>query len=95
MTRDLDEGSYYVSRGGQIPVKWTAPEVYYNYIHDGITYFIMCIYRLYTIRSIQQRVMCGVLVVSCMRSGALDTNHLKATPTLKYVTITTETELKY
>ena len=27
MSRDLMEGSYYVSRGGKIPVKWTAPEV--------------------------------------------------------------------
>ena len=27
MARDLDEGSYYVSHGGKIPVKWTAPEV--------------------------------------------------------------------
>jgi ephrin-B len=26
MARDLDEGSYYISHGGQIPVKWTAPE---------------------------------------------------------------------
>ena len=28
MSRDLMEGSYYVSHGGKIPVKWTAPEVY-------------------------------------------------------------------
>ena len=27
MARDLEESSYYVSQGGQIPVKWTAPEV--------------------------------------------------------------------
>ena len=27
MTRDLQESSYYISRGGKIPVKWTAPEV--------------------------------------------------------------------
>ena len=26
MSRDLESGEYYVSRGGQIPVKWTAPE---------------------------------------------------------------------
>jgi hypothetical protein len=26
MSRDLDEGNYYVSQGGKIPVKWTAPE---------------------------------------------------------------------
>jgi len=27
MARDLDESSYYVSHGGKVPVKWTAPEV--------------------------------------------------------------------
>ena len=27
MSRDLADESYYVSRGGKIPVKWTAPEV--------------------------------------------------------------------
>ncbi len=27
MSRDLADESYYVSRGGMIPVKWTAPEV--------------------------------------------------------------------
>ena len=27
MSRDLADESYYVSHGGKIPVKWTAPEV--------------------------------------------------------------------
>ena len=27
MSRDLEEGHYYVSHGGKVPVKWTAPEV--------------------------------------------------------------------
>ncbi len=27
MSRDLDDEHYYVSHGGKIPVKWTAPEV--------------------------------------------------------------------
>ena len=27
MSRDLMDENYYVSHGGQIPVKWTAPEV--------------------------------------------------------------------
>ena len=26
MSRDLADGTYYVSHGGMIPVKWTAPE---------------------------------------------------------------------
>lgn len=28
MSRDLAQQDYYISQGGQIPVKWTAPEVY-------------------------------------------------------------------
>ena len=27
LSKDLQEGIYYMSRGGKIPVKWTAPEV--------------------------------------------------------------------
>ena len=27
MARDLEESNYYVSHGGKIPLKWTAPEV--------------------------------------------------------------------
>ena len=27
MSRDLEDENYYVSHGGKIPVKWTAPEV--------------------------------------------------------------------
>ena len=26
MSRDLEDAGYYVSQGGQIPVKWTAPD---------------------------------------------------------------------
>jgi hypothetical protein len=29
MARDLMDDTYYKSSGGKIPVKWTAPEVYY------------------------------------------------------------------
>ena len=28
------EDDYYKSSGGQIPVKWTAPEVYTSDVHD-------------------------------------------------------------
>ena len=32
MSRDLSNMDYYVSHGGQVPIKWTAPEVYlYKY----------------------------------------------------------------
>ena len=27
MSRDLSASDYYVSQGGKIPIKWTAPEV--------------------------------------------------------------------
>ena len=27
MARDLEESNYYISHGGKIPLKWTAPEV--------------------------------------------------------------------
>ena len=27
LSRDLEDESYYISHGGEIPVKWTAPEV--------------------------------------------------------------------
>lgn len=27
MSRDLDDEDYYLSNGGKIPFKWTAPEV--------------------------------------------------------------------
>ena len=27
MSRDLDDEEYYISNGGKVPIKWTAPEV--------------------------------------------------------------------
>ena len=27
MSRDVEDENYYVSKGGKVPVKWTAPEV--------------------------------------------------------------------
>ena len=27
MSRDLEDNHYYITHGGKIPVKWTAPEV--------------------------------------------------------------------
>ena len=35
MARDLEENNYYISRGGKVPVKWTAPEVALN-VEDSI-----------------------------------------------------------
>ena len=31
MARDLEESEYYISQGGKVPVKWTAPEVGLEY----------------------------------------------------------------
>ena len=82
MSRDLADETYYVSSGGMIPIKWTAPEVGYSCIMTSA--HKCCLYhRLYTIRSTPQPVMCGVLGVSCMRYGVSDTNHLKTTLMLR------------
>ena len=78
MSRDLEEGSYYISHGGNIPVKWTAPEVMVDRQHIGEgSLHSEC--RPSTTRSTPQPVMCGALGASCMRYGVLDTNHLKST----------------
>ena len=29
MSRDVEDENYYVSSGGKVPVKWTAPEVHH------------------------------------------------------------------
>ena len=55
--------------------------------NSAVLNMLLCIPRLSTTRSTQQPVMCGVLDVLCMKYGVLDTNLLKATPTLTYVDI--------
>ena len=37
MARDLENESYYISRGGKIPIKWSPPEVYTQYYSQGMT----------------------------------------------------------
>ena len=32
MARDVSDDTYYITSGGKIPVKWTAPEVWIFYI---------------------------------------------------------------
>ena len=58
MSRGLENDSYYISHGGMIPVKWTAPEASSNYktcidqlklMEVSWIYFIM--HRLFTTRS--------------------------------------------
>ena len=73
------DDSYYISHGGKIPVKWTAPEVGNACIANGINLLILPIIRLFITRSTPLPVMCGALVVSCMRYGVSDTNLSKIT----------------
>ena len=45
MARDLEESEYYISQGGKVPVKWTAPEVgphIYNVL-STISCFLTCL----------------------------------------------------
>ena len=82
MSRNLMDENYYVSHGGKVPVKWTAPEVrrYFSELCFTIKFFLN---RPSTTRSTPLPVMCGALVVSCMRYGVSDTNRLKILLILK------------
>ena len=42
MSHDLIDGNYYITSGGKIPVKWTAPEVLINLVLHDLS---MCIYN--------------------------------------------------
>jgi len=66
MSRDILDENYYITSGGKIPVKWTAPEVNLNNFNCRLnpTY-----YRQYTTGNIHSTVMFGVMVVCCMRYG--------------------------
>ena len=82
MSHYLMDENYYVSGGGKVPVKWTAPEVGSVSMETGCV--VTCsfsLYRPFTTRSTPLPVMCGALAVSCMRYGALDANHLKSAQT--------------
>ena len=51
MSRDLADQNYYFSRGGEIPVKWTAPEVgYYRCVEMRSEALLLLIY--FMVRSI-------------------------------------------
>ena len=39
MSRDLLDENYYVTSGGKIPVKWTAPEVFVGFLSYCFTSF--------------------------------------------------------
>ena len=77
MSRDLTYESYYISQGGMIPVKWTAPEVSNNTASLELTCSIHSFHRPFTTRNTPQPVMCGAMELSCMRFGVWDTSPLK------------------
>ena len=95
MSRDLMDETYYMSHGGMIPVKWTAPEVTIcinchwdkimnSCVNSDFSDVYMHFSRLSTTRSTPLLVMCGVMEFSCMRYGVWDTNHLKTSQIIRY-----------
>ena len=77
MSRDLIDDNYYITSGGKIPVKWTAPEVANDHISHLLQHPIAhC--RHYIIENTQFRVMYGVMDVYCMKYGVWDIHHLKS-----------------
>ena len=84
MSRDLVDESYYVSHGGKIPVKWTAPEVQTIMLPSLLLQILTgCMIRLCTTRSTPLLVMCGAMELSCMRYGVWGTNHFKISPIIR------------
>ena len=94
MSRDMADANYYVSRGGIIPVKWTAPEVYIIILSFYPSILKFNNHRPSTTRNIPLPVMCGVMVVSCMRYGVLDISLLRLTR-IKYTLLSLIREFDY
>ena len=40
MARDVADDTYYITTGGKIPLKWTAPEVCIKAYNECLSYFI-------------------------------------------------------
>ena len=90
MSRDLMDENYYVSHGGKIPVKWTAPEVTkasYSYIcmllETKLSFLVTL--RLSITKSTPVLVMCGAMELSCTRYGVWDINHSRPLPIQRLV----------
>ena len=83
MARDLSDTDYYISHGGKIPVKWTAPEVSSFYTTTITSYLKYALNRHFIIKNTPLPVMCGALVVSCMRYGVLGIPRSKCIQILK------------
>jgi hypothetical protein len=82
MSRDLEE-NYYVSHGGKIPVKWTAPEVRMCCLLSTAMVSADLMHRHYTTRSILLLATCGAMESSCTKSGVWDSNHIRILLTLR------------
>ena len=79
LSRSLTDENCYISHGGKIPVKWTAPEVEFSYIPKvlcvptipivllqlvcWIMHAVSIHYRPFTTKNIPVPVMCGALAV--------------------------------
>lgn len=68
MSCDLIDDTYYNTSQRQVPVKWTAPEVFIESKTEVNKRFTL--YRHYIIGSIQSTVTFGVMDVFCMKYGA-------------------------
>ena len=60
MARDVTDDTYYITTGGKIPVRWTAPEVKlnsalfnhrYSYIYVSFYIFQALLYQKYSVLS--------------------------------------------
>ena len=85
MSRDLTYESYYISQGGMIPVKWTAPEISNNTASLKLKENKHSFHRPFTTRNTPQPVMCGAMEFSCMRFGVWDTSPTKTWKTLRLI----------
>lgn len=96
MSRDLMDEKYYISHGGKIPVRWTAPEVISQSMYIALpfcfNFMLACSHRLSTTRSTRLPVMCGAMVWLCSRYGALEADHMETLEMKRYETIHTVQE---
>ena len=76
MSQDLIDGNHYITSGGKIPVKWTAPEVANDHINHLLQHPIaLC--RHYIIENTQFRVIYGVMDVYCMKYGVWEVSLMR------------------
>ena len=65
MARDLEDEDYYVSHGGQVPVKWTAPEVCpYSIIYmHNVMYAEVCPYSIIYMHNVMYAEVCPYSII--------------------------------